>query len=78
MVKTPLAPLKPNHKTQTMFIGIFLLIYFGLFFILFPSNLIFSLTEFIADHHWYFPLIILVLGVITLALLMVASVQDPG
>ena len=38
MIKTPLVPLKPNHKTQFLFVGLFSLIFIILLFVLFPSN----------------------------------------
>lgn len=39
MVKTPLVPLKHNHKTQTLFVSLFLVILFTQLFIIIPSKL---------------------------------------
>jgi len=44
MVKPPLVPLKPNHNSQILFWVLSFIVYFSLYFILYPSNISFSLN----------------------------------
>ena len=82
MIKTPLVPLKPNHKTQTVFLGLFLLAYFGLYFIIYPSNYIsLTLTIYFITidlNSLTYPITTLVLGVFVVVSFVVASSRDPG
>jgi len=38
MIKTPLKPLRQNHKTQVLFVALFLVIIFTQLFIVIPSK----------------------------------------
>lgn len=38
MIKTPMVPLKPNHKTQILFVSLFTVIYLTQLFVVTPSK----------------------------------------
>lgn len=54
MVKTPLVPLRQNHKTQTLFVSLFLVIIFTQLFIIIPSKLNF-LTQIQTKKQLFLP-----------------------
>jgi hypothetical protein len=76
MIKTPLVPLKPNHKTQFLFLFLFGLNYFFLICVLFPSNsyLLFVL----ADDFYIYPLVTILLGIIVVIAMLFATIRNPG
>lgn len=44
MIKTPLKPLRQNHKTQVLFVVLFMIILFTQLFIVVPSKFLYILT----------------------------------
>lgn len=38
MIKTPLKPLRKNHKTQVLFVFLFIVIFFTQLFVVIPSK----------------------------------------
>lgn len=77
MIKTPLVPLKPNHKTQAVFLSMMLVANFGLYFILYPSKS-YRFYAYVDLPHWYYALATLILGLIVFISYLTASIRDPG
>lgn len=79
MIKTPLTPLKPNHKTQIVLTLILGLVTFTFWTIIYPRKFhIFTVTYNIDQDHLYQ---IIIQGALTLAVLIsyiTASAKDPG
>mmetsp|Transcript_18520 Transcript_18520/g.17615 ORF Transcript_18520/g.17615 Transcript_18520/m.17615 type:complete len:110 (+) Transcript_18520:1177-1506(+) len=67
MIKTPLIPLKPNHKTQFLFAGLFTLIFVILLFVLFPT-----------DKQLYVPLAYIIISLLVVLFFVLATVRNPG
>lgn len=67
MIKTPMVPLKPNHKTQVLFISLFLIIYFTQLFVITPNQ-----------QTKLFAYSITITSLILAVSFIVASVKEPG
>ncbi|CDW81974.1 dhhc zinc finger domain containing protein [Stylonychia lemnae] len=67
MIKTPLVPLKPNHDSQILFWVLSFIVYFSLYFILYPNLPV-----------WYYSVSSTMVGLKMYLPFILATRRDPG
>ena len=77
MVKTPMVKLRKNHKTQILFVTLYLLVIFAQIFIIVPSKFYRPLTT-LDQKFKFFAFAITGLSIVLAIAFTVASCKDPG
>ena len=80
MPKTPLVPLRKNHKTQVLFVFLFSLLLLSQIFIILPCKYTLTLNVFFcpAQSSPVLAYLICIFSLLLAVFFFSASVQDPG
>lgn len=78
MIKTPMVKLKRNHKTQTLFICLFIILVCAQIFIIVPSKSTSSITLILDQKVKHFAFAISGLSIVLVITFVMASIKDPG